>query len=126
MIRTSYTPVSQQVEALATTCVDCGMTVHKILGPGFKEAIYRDAFRLELHSRGVPFEAEKAILVKYKTWEIPGQRVDLLVAGALLVEIKAVPKLIGIHQSQVLSYLKTMDLRLALLMNFSGQLFEDA
>jgi len=126
MIRTSYTPVSQQVEALATTCVDCGMTVHKILGPGFKEAIYRDAFRLELHSRGVPFEAEKAILVKYKTWEIPGQRVDLLVAGALLVEIKAVPKLIGIHQSQVLSYLKTMDLRLALLMNFSGQLFKDA
>ena len=121
----SYTPISQEAEQAATTCVDCGMTVHKTLGPGFKELIYREAFRLELHARGIPFEAEKGILVRYRSWEIPGQRVDLLVAGVLLVEIKAVPKLLAIHQSQVLSYLKTMDLRLALLMNFGGQLFKD-
>ena len=109
---------------MATICVDCDLTVHKILGPGFKKPIYREAFRLELDSRGVPFEVEKAIVVKYKTWEIPGQRVDLLVGGVLLVEIKAVPQLLAIHQSQVLSYLKTMDLRLGLLMNFGGQLFK--
>lgn len=121
----SYTPIPQEVEQAATTCVDCGMTVHRILGPGFKEPIYEEAFRLELHSRGVAFEAEKAILVRYKSWEIPGQRVDLLVAGVLLVEIKALPKLLRIHQSQVLSYLKTMDLRLGLLMNFGGPLFKD-
>jgi GxxExxY protein len=121
----SYTPIPQEVEQAATICVDCGMTVHRILGPGFKEPIYEEAFRLELHSRGVAFEAEKAIAVRYKSWEIPGQRVDLLVAGVLLVEIKAVPTLLRIHQSQVLSYLKTMDLRLGLLMNFGGRLFKE-
>ena len=83
----SYTPIPQEVEQAATTCVDCGMTVHRILGPGFKEPIYEEAFRLELHSRGVAFEAAKAIAVRYKSWEIPGQRIDLLIAGILVVEI---------------------------------------
>jgi GxxExxY protein len=124
-MRQSYPIIPPAVEQAATTCVDCGMTVHRALGPGFKEAIYREAFRLELHSRGVPFEAEKPILVRYKSWQIPGQRVDLVVAGVVLIEIKAVPALRTIHHSQVISYLRTMDLRLGLLMNFHGRLFKD-
>ena len=63
--------IPQEVETMATICVDCGLTVHKILGPGFKEPIYREAFRLELDSRGVPFEVEKAIGVKLTSaWQL--------------------------------------------------------
>lgn len=125
MTWTNRPTVPPEVELAASICVDCGLTVHRILGPGFRESIYQRAFRLELDSRGVPFESEKAIAVQYRTWEIPGQRADLVVAGVLLVEIKAVPRLRSLHQAQVLSYLKTMDLRLGLLMNFGGQLFKD-
>jgi len=121
----AYAPIAREVEEVASTCVDSGITVHRVLGPGFKESIYHEAYRLELSSRGVAYESEKAILVRYKTWQIPGQKVDLLVAGLVLVEIKAIPKLRRVHQSQVVSYLKTMDLRLGLLMNFSGRLFKD-
>src|SRR5688500_11742611 len=96
-------PVPADVEKVAKVCVDCGMHVHRELGPGFKEVIYERAFCLELDARGVPFETEKPILVRYKSWEIPGQKVDLLVAGVVLIEIKAVPKLKNIHTHQVLS-----------------------
>lgn len=122
---TNRPPVPPEVEQAASICVDCGLTVHRILGPGFRESIYQRAFRLELDSRGVPFESEKPIRVRYRAWEIPGQRADLVVAGILLVEIKAVPRLRSLHQAQVLSYLKTMDLRLGLLMNFGGPLFKE-
>ena len=118
-------PVPAAVEKVATICVDCGLQVHRALGPGFKERIYEQAFCLELDSRSVKFECEKRITVRYKTWQIPGQRLDLLVEGLVVIEIKAVPKLRKIHTSQTLSYLRTLDLRLGLLMNFNQRLFKD-
>ena len=120
-----YVPVPADVEKLARVCVDCGMHVPRELGPGFKEVIYERAFCLELNARGVPFETEKRILVRYKAWTIAGQKVDLLVGGVVLVEIKAVPRLRQIHTHQILSYLKTLDLRLGLLMNFKQRLLRD-
>lgn len=120
-----YAPIPREVEQIASICVDSGLHVHSALGPGLKEIIYDRAFCLELDSRGIPYEAEKKILVKYKSWTIPGQRVDLIVAGVVLVELKAVPRLRKIHSSQVLSYLKTLDLRLGLLMNFNTRLLRD-
>lgn len=117
--------IPSEVEKVARICVDCGIHVHRELGPGFKEVIYQRAYCLELDARGVPFECEKPILVRYKTWQIPGQRVDLVVAGAVLIEIKAVPRLRPIHTHQVLSYLKTLDLRVGLIMNFNQRLLRD-
>ena len=78
-------------------------------GPGYREKIYDLAYCLELDSRGIKFEREKKIDVRYKQWVIPGQRIDLVVEGLVLVEIKAVPKLLQLHERQVRSYLKTMD-----------------
>ena len=120
-----FTPIPGAVEQAATTCVDCGYHIHRLIGPGFKEIVYHRAFRLELDSRGVPFECEKPIMVRYKSWEIPGQKIDLIVAGVVLVEIKSVPKLRKIHHAQLLSYMRTMDIRLGLLMNFNSRLFKD-
>ena len=71
------------------------------------------------------FEAEKAIEVRFKQWRIPGQRVDLLVEGAVLVEAKAIPRLKKIHSAQVLSYLKTLDLQIGLLVNFHAGVLKD-
>ena len=113
----------KEIEECATQLVDVGFTVHNILGPGFKEKIYEKAFCLELELRKLKFECEKPIQVKYKHWQIPGQKVDLIVEGLVLVELKAVPRLRPIHRRQALSYLRTMGLRLALLMNFNREVF---
>ena len=105
--------------------MDCAFTVHRHLGPGFKEKIYERALCLELDSRGLRFECEKEIEVIYRDWQIPGQRVDLIVEGKVLVEVKTVPRLRALHRSQVLSYLKTLDLRIGLLINFNCSMLKD-
>ena len=117
-------PLPQETEQIVTSVVDCGFTVHRTLGPGFRESIYKRAFCLELTSRGLAFECEKSIEVRYKEWRIPGQKIDLIVADVVLVELKAVPKLRDVHRKQVLSYLKTMNLRIGLLINFNTLLFK--
>ena len=120
-----FAPVPLAVEKAASECVDCGIHVHRALGPGFKEKIYHRAYCLELDSRGIKFECEKPIVVRYKNWEIPGQKVDLIVEGVVLVEIKAVPIVREIHRLQALSYLKTTGLRLGLVMNFNTGLLKN-
>jgi GxxExxY protein len=118
MLRVS-SPLSVEDERLVTRAMDCAFTVHRTLGPGFREKIYARAYRLELDANGLRFESEKPILVKYREWKIPGQTIDLLIEGVVLVEMKTVPRLRPIHHAQVLSYLKTLDLRVGLLMNFN-------
>ena len=113
-------PLPAQQEAIVAAAVDVGYTVHRELGPGFRERIYEDAYCLELDARSIAFEREKPIRVKYKQWEIPGQKLDLVVAGVVLIELKAVPRLRRIHRDQVISYLRTTGLRIGLLMNFTG------
>ena len=117
-------PLPESHERMVTRVVDCAFTVHRELGPGFREKIYRRAFCLELESRGIPFETEKRIEVNYKRWRIPGQQVDLIVAGIVLVEIKTVPRLTELHRCQVRSYLKTLGLQIGLLVNFNTELIK--
>jgi GxxExxY protein len=124
MLRVSSRLTAEQ-ERVVTAVIDSGFTVHRTLGPGFRERIYQSAYRLELEARGLAFEGEKPILVRYKQWEIPGQTIDLLVEGMVLVEIKAASRLRPIHRAQVLSYLRTLDLRVGLLMNFNVPLLKD-
>jgi GxxExxY protein len=113
------------MEDVAHRAIGCGITVHRILGPGFKETIYDQAFCLELNEAGLRFEREKRILVSYKHWQLPGHRVDLIVEGIVLIELKAIPRLRPLHTRQVVSYLKATDLRLGLLMNFNVSVLRD-
>ncbi len=124
MLRIS-SPLTAEQESIVSSAIDCGFTVHRTLGPGFREKIYERAFCLELESRGLQFETEKPILVRYKDWEIPGQKVDLIVEGIVLIEIKTVPRLRPIHRAQVLSYLRTLELRVGILMNFNVPVLKD-
>ena len=115
-------PLSRREEHIITKVIGCAMAVHRELGPGFLESIYKKAMLIELEGQGVGFQAERPIRVTYKGIEIPGQRVDLIVEGLVVVELKTVTRFHSIHIAQVLSYLKTLNLRGGLLINFMSPL----
>jgi len=117
--------VGPETELLVEAILGCGLTVHRELGPGFQESIYHRALCLELEAQGLSFEREKPLVVMYRGYAIPGQRVDLLVGGQVIVEVKAVAALEPVHLAQVLSYLKTMRLRVGLLFNFREALLKN-
>jgi GxxExxY protein len=118
-------PLNEREEEVISLAMDCAFAVHRELGPGFKERIYEEAYCLKLNARSIGFEREQRIEVRYKTWSIPGQRIDLVVEGLVIVEIKAVSKLAKVHERQVRSYLKTMGLRAGLLINFNVTLVKN-
>ena len=118
-------PLALEEEKVVRRVMDAAFTVHRALGPGFREKIYHRALCLELDSEGLKFECEKSIEVRFKDWRIPGQKIDLLVEKFVLVETKVVPKIRRIHRAQVLSYLKTLDLRIGLLINFNVAVLKD-
>ncbi len=113
-------PLSEAEEGVVHRIIGCAISVHRELGPGFREFIYHRALCLEMDSAGLAYQSEKKIEVKYKRWDIPGQRVDLIVENLVLIDVKAVPRLKELHRSQVRSYLKTLGLRLGLLLNFNS------
>ncbi len=107
-----------ETESTASDVIASAIEVHRVLGPGFRESIYVAALCHELTHRGLSFEREKSVVVAYKGLQIPGQRIDLIVSGCVLLELKSVEKLLRVHHAIVRSYLKTTGLRLGLLMNF--------
>jgi GxxExxY protein len=117
--------LDETTEQRIRTTIDCGITVHRALGPGFVESAYRNAFCLELATRRIPFEREASVVVKYRNEPIALHRIDLVVYGSVIVELKAVSSIGPVHVAQVLSYLKATGLRVGLLMNFGGATLRD-
>jgi GxxExxY protein len=107
------------VEDVLTRTIGACIEVHRQLGPGFLESIYHRAVCIELCERGMAFEEEKAVNIRYKGYLLHGQRLDLIVESRVVLEIKAVSQLHEIHGGQVISYLKATGLRAGLLMNFN-------
>ena len=114
-----------QTETLVTATIGCAITVHKALGPGFLERAYERALHLELEAQGIEFEAQVPIWVTYRDRQLMAQRLDLIVGGSVLVEIKAVARLEQLFVSQVVSYLRATGLRVGLLMNFNAVYLKD-
>ena len=112
-------PIPADVEWIGRRVIGAAIGVHRALGPGYKESIYVEALCIELNVRELKFEREKPITVMYKGRAIPGQRLDLLVGGALVVECKVVEAIAALHTRQVTSYLKTLNLRLGFIFNFN-------
>ena len=104
-------------ESIVRRVIGCALTVHRELGPGYLESIYATALALELTANGLPFERERVVSVNYRGTLIPGQRVDFIVANAVIVEIKSVSRLEPIFQAKLISYLRTTGLRAGLLIN---------
>jgi GxxExxY protein len=114
----TWVPLDMETERCVSEVVDSGIAIHRELGPGFGEPVYHNAFCLELESRGISFECEKSIVVRYRNSPVGIHRLDLVVAKRVVVEIKAVKGLAEVHEAQILSYLRASGLRVGLLMNF--------
>ena len=98
--------------------IGCAIRVHRELGPGFIESIYRNALIVDLRRDGIAFEVEKEIVVYYDGAEVGRHRLDLFVENILILELKAIEQLATIHYMQLRSYLKATNLPYGLLMNF--------
>lgn len=106
------------VDELSGRVIGAAMKVHSTLGPGFTEAVYQNALAIEMAIEGISFEREAKIEVRYRGEVVGHYRADLLVAGALIVELKAVQAIIPEHEIQVVNYLAATGLEHALLLNF--------
>ncbi len=100
--------------------IGAAIEVHRQLGPGLLESAYQICLAHEMRLRGIQFGREKPLPVVYKGVSLDqGYRLDFLVEGIIIVELKSVKKLDSIHSAQLLSYLKLADLQLGLLLNFN-------
>ncbi len=104
---------------LTQATIGAAMEVHRHLGPWFIENVHEEALCIELNARGIRFERQKIVAIEYKGQCVGEGRLDLLVDGKLLVELKAVRELTPVDMARVLSSLKMIDRPLALLMNFN-------
>jgi len=104
---------------LPEKAIGAALDVHRILGPGLLESVYEEALCVELTLRRIPFARQVPLSVAYKHHRIGEARLDLLVGGRLVVELKAVEGIIPVHVAQVLSYLKLGGHRLGILINFN-------
>ena len=106
--------------------IGCAIEVHRELGPGLLESTYEQCLAHELSLKSIPFELQKAMPVDYKGVQIHcGYRLDLLVNGNIVVELKAVAAIEPIHEAQLLTYLKLARVKAGLLINFNVRLLKD-
>lgn len=100
------------------------MEVHRTLGPGFLESVYEEALAHEFDTQGIPYDRQAGLAVQYKDI-IAGQfRADFLVAGKVVVELKATKALTEIDEAQLFNYLKATGYRVGLLLNFGAASLE--
>ena len=100
--------------------IGAAIEVHKTLGPGLLESAYEECLCYELDSLGLRFERQVELPLRYKEVELSvGYRVDVIVEGAVLLELKAIDQLLPIHEAQLLTYLRLTRVRVGLLLNFN-------
>ena len=109
----------EELDRLAHAVIGAAIEVHRHLGPGFLEAVYEEALCVELSSRQIPFVRQAPVAVRYKGHAVGESRLDVLVANALVIELKAVVAIAPVHVAQVMSYLKATGHKLGLLINFN-------
>ncbi len=108
------------LESIAATIVDAAILVHRELGPGLLESAYEACLVHELTRRGLSVERQKCLPVTFRGVQIDaGYRLDILVEGCVILELKAVDELTKVHYAQMLTYLKLSSNRLGFLINFN-------
>jgi GxxExxY protein len=105
---------------LTEKVIGCAIEVHRILGPGLLESTYQQCLAHELKLNAIPFQLEASLPVDYKGVKLDcGYRLDLVVDEQLIVELKAVDQVTGLHQAQLMTYMKLSKVSLGLLINFN-------
>lgn len=113
-----------QFEELSNKIIGAAIEVHRELGPGFLESIYEQALKIELTEHSIQYSSQKDIKIQYLGVDVGHHRLDLLVEGQIVLEIKAVKELIDVHFAQLRSYLKATGLKVGLLLNFAKPTLE--
>lgn len=126
MAASPLTEAAMDIDELTYTIIGAGLKVHAALGPGLLEKVYEKCLAVELRGRGLGVERQHPVPVHYQGLRIAcGFRLDLLVEGAVPVEVKSVSVLGPIHMAQMLTYLRLLDCRVGLLMNFGQRRLMD-
>jgi GxxExxY protein len=114
------------INEITREIIGAGISVHRVLGPGLLESAYQQCLYQELTLRGIPFEREVGIPVEYRGVRLDcGYRLDLLVAGRVVVEVKAIEAIAPIHEAQLITYLRLGGWNVGLLMNFNVVVLKD-
>ncbi len=108
-------------DLLTQTIIACMIKVHRNLGPGFLESIYHNALLVELELQRLSAESESEVAVFYEGVQVGLHRLDIVVEDQVIIELKAVEDLSGVHYAQVRSYLKASGLKTAILVNFAKE-----
>jgi GxxExxY protein len=115
-----------RLDELARQVVDAAYCVHRALGPGLLESAYETCMEIEFRRRSIPFNRQLALGIEYEGERIETAfRLDFLIEERLVLELKAVERLLPIHEAQLLTYLKLARLNLGLLINFNVPLVRD-
>ena len=108
-------------DPLTERIIGCAIAVHRALGPGLLEATYEEALCIEFEDRRLRFSRQVRVPITYRGRLIGEYRPDLVVEETVVVEIKSVERLIGLHQAQLLAYMRILKLPVGLLVNFNGE-----
>ena len=122
----TFVPVSTEIDEVARAVVDAAFRVHQVLDPGLLESVYETCLGHELRQRGHKVDTQVSLPVVYDGVRLDaGLRLDMLVADAVIVEIKSVEKTNPVYEAQLLTYLKLTGLRVGLLVNFNVPVIRD-
>ena len=111
---------------IAKEVVDAAFKIHTTLGPGLLESVYEVVLAHELKNRGLKIERQVSVPIEYEGIRFDeGYRLDLLVENKVIVEIKSIEQVSAVHKKQLLTYLRLMDMKLGLLINFNQELIKN-
>jgi len=113
-------------DSLTHAVIGAAIEVHRVLGPGLLESVYEECLCHELGLRGIPFQRQAPLPVVYKDLKMEhGFRIDILIPGQLIIEIKAVEAIAPVHEAQLLTYLRLSGIHVGLLLNFYVAVLKD-
>jgi GxxExxY protein len=114
-----------ELNELSRSVIGVAIEVHRTLGPGLDESCYEEAMCIDFRRLGIPFQRQVIVDVFYKGEKIGKKRVDLIVGGRLVLELKTVDEITATDKAQLLTYLKLTDLNLGLLFNFNTAVLKE-
>jgi GxxExxY protein len=114
------------INSISGAIVDAAFHIHRTLGPGLLESVYEVVLAHELEKRGLKVERQKPVPIRYEGIRFDeGSRADLIVEERIVVELKSVEELSRVHPKQLLTYLRLLDYRLGLLINFGAPVIKN-
>ena len=119
------TRASEQDDPLTRRIIACAIEVHKRLGPGLLEKLYKESMAIEMELSGLKVEKNVKVAVEYKGKPIGDYFIDLLVEDAVILELKSVERHEPVFEAQILSYMKLTSKKVGLLINFNSKMVKD-